>query len=801
MVLPAPAADDAPPPSERGWLGRIETALRLTRAGILILVDGAGPERLGALVRALLPEHPELEVHVDPRAAETVPAGSTFVLVPRATDADWLNIQRPVFARRRLRVILWCDRETSGALARHAVDFYDWISVYVDGPTGAPPHAVHGIRCALAARAPGVAWLGSDGAAVSEALAEALRGRGLVRIDPMGGYARMVEAIRGAGRSWIIAAAERPMLLWRVRWALAEAGRRTRAIVVTPGVVSSVGLRPPPALRGWWPVDDAILPVVEARRMLSEAGMSSPGRLAALAGLEPAALELMVRLIERGEEERGLISALLNAVDPGAILGSRALQAGLASIAGAARGNAAPPVLRALARAPEVRAMQTKRGRGPIERRLFPRGERRRWGALAIAALDAGDLDAGTTWAWRSLAEAPDRPGPLGLRVRLGEALLDQGQDAPAITMLADALASARARLPPTHGLRARAAAGLARALIRARDIEGALTHLDREIAAAEVRTAGVIGALLPPFAKVLVLHGASSEAEMILRSTLGMTGPEGVDAVGASLKSKKIDVACGPWLSRLGATPTVELRGRERCAVLQALGETLLDEGRHDDAEPPLREALRGLEVALGAEHPALRPVLQALSEARAAGGYLSESAELGRRASDIAAVASGPPAPDSSVSRPAGPITNRCQIEALFAQEAPALRAWLRGRGGVSREQADDIVQNVFARAIAALERGIIIRDAKAWLMTVARNVLLDDRRRGALVPHETPGPLHAVLDTLTTDEQQLMNSYLSGESPEQMAAVLQISPNAVRQRLYRTRRKLRKALEQPE
>jgi DNA-directed RNA polymerase specialized sigma24 family protein len=117
------------------------------------------------------------------------------------------------------------------------------------------------------------------------------------------------------------------------------------------------------------------------------------------------------------------------------------------------------------------------------------------------------------------------------------------------------------------------------------------------------------------------------------------------------------------------------------------------------------------------------------------------------------------------------------------------------------VSREQADDIVQNVFARAIAALERGIIIRDAKAWLMTVARNVLLDDRRRGALVPHETPGPLHAVLDTLTTDEQQLMNSYLSGESPEQMAAVLQISPNAVRQRLYRTRRKLRKALEQPE
>src|SRR6185437_6149382 len=131
MVLPAPAAHDAPDPGGRrpgpagGWLDAIERELRLVDAGILILVDRARPERLGELVRALLPGSPDLEVHTDVRCAFTVPHGATLVLAPRPSDADWLNIQRPVFARRALRVILWCDADTTLALAHDAVDFFD----------------------------------------------------------------------------------------------------------------------------------------------------------------------------------------------------------------------------------------------------------------------------------------------------------------------------------------------------------------------------------------------------------------------------------------------------------------------------------------------------------------------------------------------------------------------------------------------------------------------------------------------------------------------------------------------------
>jgi tetratricopeptide (TPR) repeat protein len=51
-----------------------------------------------------------------------------LVLVPHTRDAEWLNQQRPVFARRALRVILWCDRKTTEMLRTKAVDFFDWIS-------------------------------------------------------------------------------------------------------------------------------------------------------------------------------------------------------------------------------------------------------------------------------------------------------------------------------------------------------------------------------------------------------------------------------------------------------------------------------------------------------------------------------------------------------------------------------------------------------------------------------------------------------------------------------------------------
>src|SRR5580700_8628044 len=125
MVLPAPSAHDEVPPREADWLEHIKLSLRLSGArGILIHVDRAVPERLGDVVRALVGEYPEMDVHPDLGAVETVPEGSVMVLILRAAQAEALNLGRPIFARRRLKVVLWCDRETTLALIDRAPDFF-----------------------------------------------------------------------------------------------------------------------------------------------------------------------------------------------------------------------------------------------------------------------------------------------------------------------------------------------------------------------------------------------------------------------------------------------------------------------------------------------------------------------------------------------------------------------------------------------------------------------------------------------------------------------------------------------------
>ncbi|WP_044986404.1 tetratricopeptide repeat protein [Sorangium cellulosum] len=723
-------------------------------------MDHAGPGRLGELVRALLPEHPGIDVHVDPRVAETVPPGSTFVLVPRASDADWLNIQRPLFARRRLRVVLFCDRTTSAALARHAVDFFDWISVYVRCPDGAAPHAAQGIRCALRTRAPGVAWLGRGGeATVAAALSEALPGRGLMRIDPMGGYARMVEAIQGAGRAWVVAAAEHATLQRRIRWALAEARRGTRAIVVAPGVASPVGLRCPPALPGWWPVDDAMLPLAEARRALADVGAASPGRLAALAGLEPDAVELLARLIARGEDEGALTSILAGAGDPGAALAARAIEAGLIHGAATARGDAAPAVLRALARTPEGRRLAAGKRRDSLAL-WMRRPSARPWTTLAISAFDLGDLDAGAAWTRRALAEEPDHPRSLGLRVRAGEALLFRGEREAALATLERAFASARASLRPERPLRARAAAGFALALLGARKLERALPHLDRAIVAAGARPGTArraLAVLLPPFAKVLVPFGGCAEAEALLRSALGMDARGAAALLASSLRQKGLVLRCEPVLTALLSDPTAPgaLRLRERCALVQALGEALLAAGRYDSAAPLLRAALRDLEEALGTEHPALRPVLDALSAARAAAGHLTDAEELGQRSSTIAALASGRPA--SREAAPGRPETRRASS---------------RSRRATERERAREAVDMLAEMATA--EETSTGRDAARRLS-------------------------HA-LSFLPPGQRILLEMQLSGLTFREIAVALRMNVSTVQVRVSRALKALKKVLESP-
>lgn len=234
--------------------------------------------------------------------------GSTQVLVPRVEDADWLNINRPLFAQRELRVVLFCDTETTIALAQRAVDFFDWISHRVECPVRPPRFAVSGIRTALAVRVPGIIWTGGD----IQAAFTAARPRGtLHRVSAALPYSKMVEEIRLHPRAWIAwTDVNSHFRLRRVRWAHAETGHYTRAILVEPTVPSP----------GWWTLHGQMADLREARARLETAGMPFPGRVAALHDIEPTALAELESRGRHTHEARDVASEDTRLLRDGALL-------------------------------------------------------------------------------------------------------------------------------------------------------------------------------------------------------------------------------------------------------------------------------------------------------------------------------------------------------------------------------------------------------------------------------------------------------------------------------------------------
>lgn len=311
---------------------------------MLILVDQADSARLRELVLALMPEHPEVEVYTDPRSLLDVPEGSTLVLAPRAEDADWLNLRRPLFAERALRVVLWCDAGTSKALARRATDFFDWISHRVECPPGVPAFAVAGIRAALCARALGVVWSGER---FEDAFRAALPGRRILWLSAKISANSLFRCIHDRGGGWLgvldIDSDPRLQLALAV---LFLAGIRGRVVF----------LRPQMPVRGFPAVHDRCLGLHEARQTLEHRGVRCPGRLAALLDLEPEAVQIAVKLLENRAPKGELARLAATEIDPGAALARLAVERRLLappSTVGAM--TMLPPVLRAFAQDPAVK--------------------------------------------------------------------------------------------------------------------------------------------------------------------------------------------------------------------------------------------------------------------------------------------------------------------------------------------------------------------------------------------------------------------------------------------------------------
>ena len=158
---------------------------------------------------------------------------------------------------------------------------------------------------------------------------------------------------------------------------------------------------------------------------------------------------------------------------------------------------------------------------------------------------------------------------------------------------------------------------------------------------------------------------------------------------------------------------------------------------------------------------------------------------------------------------------------MKALFDEHAAVLwRYALRLTGDASH--AEDVVQETLLRAWQHPEViGDTERSARAWLFTVARNMIIDDRRSAryrivvastdvAGAPEQaTPDEVNSALDRLLIADAMtqlsaehravIERSYYRGWTTAQIAADLEIAEGTVKSRLHYAVRALRLTLQE--
>jgi RNA polymerase sigma-70 factor (ECF subfamily) len=166
---------------------------------------------------------------------------------------------------------------------------------------------------------------------------------------------------------------------------------------------------------------------------------------------------------------------------------------------------------------------------------------------------------------------------------------------------------------------------------------------------------------------------------------------------------------------------------------------------------------------------------------------------------------------------------------------QEAEALcREWFEAHGSAVYsffrfhvplpDVAEDLTAETFFKLVRSADRFDPDRGSpKAWILTVARNVLADWRRRARVRQYVAIGGMHDLVYDAPSPEERLMKEeevgrlldavaslgpadreliglrYGSGLDTAEMAQILEISEGNVRTRLWRVLGRLRKALEQ--
>lgn len=147
----------------------------------------------------------------------------------------------------------------------------------------------------------------------------------------------------------------------------------------------------------------------------------------------------------------------------------------------------------------------------------------------------------------------------------------------------------------------------------------------------------------------------------------------------------------------------------------------------------------------------------------------------------------------------------------EALFLAYRDRLSRYLARASG-SPDTAQDLVQEVFLRLARSPAPATDPAHAAPWLFRVARNVVIDHHRRNGRASaflsadadasqaawQETAAALDQALARLDdTDRDVFLMREVSGLGYEEIARACELSPDAVRSRIYRARVQLRELL----
>ena len=725
--LPDGSLDDA------GWTAPIVEWAAESAGFPACIVDDARDAALPALLARLLEARPGLGVGTDPEALASAPRGTLQVLRPPASAGPFLAGEAAdLLASRRLRLVLWLPAAVAAALGRGVGAFLDRCARGFRCPDLPPAHGVAGL--AAAASSPGVEWLGGPLAA---SLAAAFpRGR-VVWASASQDYDHLVATVRTAGRAWICwTDLDGPYRVRQVRWALAEAGRRGRTVLVEPRVSSP----------GWWPVHGRTMDLEDAVDRIRHAGVVRPGLLAALTGCEPEAVDLLEALLEMRASEEEILSTLSGAGDPGAALATLAHTLGLFTLGDVAARLVAPPVQRAFGGHREVRRER---------RHTFTAVQER------VQSQEAGiPLELVGHWAAAS-------------RLPLPKGTLDWSIGPEAAFLVEVAL---RAGLATAEGWRAAA--------------DAALRLGDPHVASRFAETALAVGASDPVTrSRILFTQGRAAfrdsrfpEAERLLeralelqREALGPVHPETgktLHALGlAQARQRRYREALKAHSHALAVLRRHLPEDHPDIAVIQhGIGQVLIHLGRYEEATRAYHRALAIEEKALGPDHPSTASTLHAIGQTLVRQGRYAEALDAFRRDLSITERALGPEHPSV-----AGTLHAMGQALALAGKAGEALDGFRRELAILERALGPE--HRDVANALDAIGQTLVRLDRVEEAVATFRRSL--QAKEASCGPHrpETAATLHALGDALARqgDHEQALEFF------RRALAIRQIAPGA--------------------